>query len=124
MHSTNKICSVRHYIEEPLAHRFVEDVEYYLEDSNGYNFASIFYLLKACREGPQIYFIDENGHAGVISEDDLEKFGDCFISCESEESSLIRRTLKEFSEDFRVDELKMVKEIIRLRKELEDVKTP
>lgn len=113
------ICSVKVFVENPLANSFYKDLEYVLTDENGYPFGTIFYLLKDSREGAKIYFLDDAGHTQEISEENVEEFEDSFISKKSEQYSELEKILKEF-DPFRNSEniYKMAEEILKLRKKL------
>ena len=114
-----KICSVKEFLENPLAKCFYKDLEYVLTDENEYPFGTIFHLLKDSREGAKIFFLDDAGHSQEISEENLEEFEDSFISKRTEEYSELEKILKEF-DPFRNSEniYKMAEEILKLRKKL------
>lgn len=114
-----KICSVKEFLENPLAKCFYKDLEYVLTDEDGYPFGTIFHLLKDSREGAKIYFLDDAGHTQEISEENVEEFENDFISKRTEAHSELEKILKEF-DPFRNSEniYKMAEEILKLRKNI------
>ena len=116
----HKICTLKEYFENGYsAYKIYSDVDYHIVDENGYAF-NILYFIKESREGSGLVFCNDNGYVRAYFENDIEDFSeDSYIGIHTETYSEIERVTKEFSNGYRFDNEKAVKEIINLRKNIE-----
>lgn len=118
-----KICSISEYFDEenPGEFAFYSDIEYFIVDGDEYPI-KILYFIENSRNGQGLVFGDDAGYVNMIYSDEVEKYfsKDSYIAKFSEDHSEYRLVKKEFSNGWSLDEEKVIKEIIKLRKQLKE----